>query len=138
MCVLTSRTAGDVETLRDPDGPDGPAHSRTTATVPLTFIRVLVETAKSVYLVVSNICNRRIHETGGLGADCRDHLRFVTVWSGSAAADRARGHEEGIAIRASRAGRVRVRQLSGRRRRSDGGVEDVRGKRGPRSRLGHW
>jgi len=57
-----------------------PRTSRKTRTGRLcrdTFVCVLIESAKSVYLVVPNVRNRGVHKAGGLGTDCRDHFRFV-------------------------------------------------------------
>lgn len=62
-----------------------------------TFVRILVEASKRVYLVIANVGDGRINEAGRLGTDCRDHLWFVALHGGPAASDRARRHEKGVA-----------------------------------------
>jgi hypothetical protein len=101
-----------------------------------TFIGVLVETPKGVYLVITYVGHRRIDEAGGLGTDGRDHLGLVTLDCRSAAPDRTGGHEEGVVARA--VGRRRMRAY-GRGSRGDGEMCVVRGEQDGRSDgMGHW
>lgn len=55
----------------------------------LAFVGVLVESSKGVYLIIPNVGDGRIDETGRLGADGRDHLGLVAVDGGSAVPRRA-------------------------------------------------
>jgi len=41
------------------------------------LVGILVEASKGVYLIIANISDRGIDQAGGLGADCRNHFRFV-------------------------------------------------------------
>jgi Fe-S cluster assembly scaffold protein SufB len=51
-----------------------------TKHVVVYFVSVLVEASKGVYLIIANICHRRIDEASGLGANCRNHFRFVAFY----------------------------------------------------------
>jgi hypothetical protein len=64
----------------------------------LTFVGVLVEATESVYLLITNICDRGVDQAGGLGADCRDDLWLVALNGRLSVACRARRHEERIIV----------------------------------------
>lgn len=88
------------------------------------FVGELVESSKSVDLVVANIRDRGIDKTGRLGAYCGDHLRLVAIRERAAAAHRAGRHGEGVVGGSAAARRGGE---GGRLRRGRGGGEVGRG-----------